>query len=601
MDNEILACRWKNCDKTYLDPDVLYSHLTNDHVGRKSTGNLCLTCHWESCDVTVVKRDHITSHLRVHVPLKPHHCNFCSKSFKRPQDLKKHEKIHSEEHFTSIRTQQSFSQTSSSQSAASSRQSTAEVAMSPVSSSSAEPQYYLSPATRTPVSPPQSTYSEDSGLHLSPFTDTHDNFNPNLRHAEIATADQLIADLIFPGDLTMKAGYNQDIANRLCMLENALNIGSLSPQDMNIDISNEQQLADVNAWLARLSGSIPDNHVQPPVTQDQQQQQLQHQHQPVYEQMLGTTPVGFAPTPSSYSRSLQSFDSSMGIQPLDGSQQQMPVFHDNGMLYPSAAQDVYVRSPMIPEASSCQVMNGYQSGYSNNSSLGYEEQAASLGYVAQDTYTQSSASMVGFRHHYHNVPTVAMTNFAPDLRTAMNYTSANNKSKRMTSKTPGDDAQVLKDTVEAGIRPTKAAPVSFEDKQNVATLINSLAMNVEVEKSADKPKQKAVASLSLDTVEPVDNGTESLKKLTAPAKEDVMKYLTSDLSNLDMNDRRGEPEKQKSQTEKQRVLYPIKNAQSTAERHRALLQQIKKWVNDSFEGKREAPSSVSNTKSVSVQ
>jgi len=34
----------------------------------------------------------------VHTPLKPHICEICKKSFKRPQDLKKHEKIHTEEH-----------------------------------------------------------------------------------------------------------------------------------------------------------------------------------------------------------------------------------------------------------------------------------------------------------------------------------------------------------------------------------------------------------------------------------------------------------------------------------------------------------------------
>lgn len=80
-------CGWENCSKIYTDPEHLYSHLTNDHVGRKSTGNLCLTCHWEDCEVSVIKRDHITSHLRVHVPLKPHHCNvsallFCFFNFK---------------------------------------------------------------------------------------------------------------------------------------------------------------------------------------------------------------------------------------------------------------------------------------------------------------------------------------------------------------------------------------------------------------------------------------------------------------------------------------------------------------------------------------
>ncbi|KAG7410181.1 pH-response transcription factor pacC/RIM101 [Fusarium oxysporum f. sp. raphani] len=33
------------------------------------------------------------SHILVHVALKPHKCKFCGKSFKRPQDLKKHAKV----------------------------------------------------------------------------------------------------------------------------------------------------------------------------------------------------------------------------------------------------------------------------------------------------------------------------------------------------------------------------------------------------------------------------------------------------------------------------------------------------------------------------
>ena len=34
----------------------------------------------------------------VHTPLKPHPCGLCGKTFKRPQDLKKHERIHTTEH-----------------------------------------------------------------------------------------------------------------------------------------------------------------------------------------------------------------------------------------------------------------------------------------------------------------------------------------------------------------------------------------------------------------------------------------------------------------------------------------------------------------------
>lgn len=77
--------------------DSSQDHVCERHVGRKSTNNLNLTCGWGSCRTATVKRDHITSHIRVHVPLKPHKCDFCGKAFKRPQDLKKHVKTHADD------------------------------------------------------------------------------------------------------------------------------------------------------------------------------------------------------------------------------------------------------------------------------------------------------------------------------------------------------------------------------------------------------------------------------------------------------------------------------------------------------------------------
>ncbi|KAL2104520.1 hypothetical protein VUR80DRAFT_177 [Thermomyces stellatus] len=95
--DENLTCHWNACNQKFPTAESLYDHLCERHVGRKSTNNLNLTCQWGQCRTTTVKRDHITSHIRVHVPLKPHKCEFCGKSFKRPQDLKKHVKTHADD------------------------------------------------------------------------------------------------------------------------------------------------------------------------------------------------------------------------------------------------------------------------------------------------------------------------------------------------------------------------------------------------------------------------------------------------------------------------------------------------------------------------
>ncbi|WFD33481.1 hypothetical protein MCUN1_000294 [Malassezia cuniculi] len=90
-----VTCEWKDCRMKFDVAEDLYRHLCDEHVGRSSTNNLCLTCHWGNCSASYGKRDHITSHIRIHIPMKPFVCQQCRKSFKRPQDLKKHGRTHS--------------------------------------------------------------------------------------------------------------------------------------------------------------------------------------------------------------------------------------------------------------------------------------------------------------------------------------------------------------------------------------------------------------------------------------------------------------------------------------------------------------------------
>lgn len=89
-----LPCKWENCTEVFDDARSLYTHLCDSHIGRKCNKNLSLRCRWDHCSTVTIKRDHITSHIRVHIPFKPYSCRHCEKTFKRPQDLKKHEKKH---------------------------------------------------------------------------------------------------------------------------------------------------------------------------------------------------------------------------------------------------------------------------------------------------------------------------------------------------------------------------------------------------------------------------------------------------------------------------------------------------------------------------
>ncbi|KAG6333908.1 hypothetical protein ID866_5193, partial [Astraeus odoratus] len=37
---DAFPCQWLDCSSVFNDPELLYNHLCNDHIGRKSTNNL---------------------------------------------------------------------------------------------------------------------------------------------------------------------------------------------------------------------------------------------------------------------------------------------------------------------------------------------------------------------------------------------------------------------------------------------------------------------------------------------------------------------------------------------------------------------------------
>ncbi|KAI8883377.1 hypothetical protein K501DRAFT_249743 [Backusella circina FSU 941] len=417
MDNEVYFCRWSDCSTTFDEPEQLYLHLTNDHVGRKSTGNLCLTCHWEKCEVSVVKRDHITSHLRVHVPLKPHRCRYCSKSFKRPQDLKKHEKIHSEQHISSLRCHQRGSHP-----------------LTPPRQSSRDNSPILSEQYSShPISPPQSTYSEEllpdnwmysSGISSSTVMSDHSNLkepvimdnSPYVTQPAFGSNERCIQDLLFPVDMNTKPiEYNSDMMNRLDHLKNLMDSGSITQSDFNLNITSEQQLSDMNNWLARLSNTI---HVQAPNATYTYPQEIPNASYPNQYETATNCPV----VPSQAKT-----------------------------MYPIASceNNMYVRSqPMTPVVPS-------HVQYNNNGAMNYHPQQDPYAFE----YMPQARGITSQRNHYPTMPDVAVPSFQPDIMTATNFTSGS-------VKTPGE---VIKND---SFKQVKG--VNHQDKKQLATLINSL-------------------------------------------------------------------------------------------------------------------------------
>nr|GAT48438.1 predicted protein [Mycena chlorophos] len=248
-------CQWADCTQGFPDPEALYVHLCNEHIGRKSTNNLCLTCKWKDCGTSCAKRDHITSHLRVHTPLKPHVCEICKKSFKRPQDLKKHEKIHTEEHHAQHKHSKAITVADP-----------AYVSRVRGDSSSrpTKPVPSKSSSSATPRAQSHSSSASDGSFPNYPSTPSPDFSPPPMNHSpteenwDAATGSKRSYEYGVDDFFTdmkkrrLSPSYDPRMAERMNYMSYSLHNAGFNPRSVSLDIRTPEELAAVNDFLITL-------------------------------------------------------------------------------------------------------------------------------------------------------------------------------------------------------------------------------------------------------------------------------------------------------------------------------------------------------------
>ncbi|KAJ7293104.1 transcription factor PacC [Mycena rebaudengoi] len=222
-------CLWVDCTQSFPDPETLYNHLCNDHIGRKSTNNLCLTCKWKDCGTTCAKRDHITSHLRVHTPLKPHICEDPAYSSRVRGD------------------------------------SNAAASKTPSSKSPSNGSYPNFPPTPSPdFSPPpmqhhsQHSPSDEMFMQNSGWEVLRDGATTGSKRSHDYNVDDFLTDM---KKRRVTPSYDPRMAERLDRLNHisySSNHSTFNPRSVSLDIRTPEELAAVNDFLLTLGRDVAD-------------------------------------------------------------------------------------------------------------------------------------------------------------------------------------------------------------------------------------------------------------------------------------------------------------------------------------------------------
>ncbi|KAF7723016.1 hypothetical protein EC973_002432 [Apophysomyces ossiformis] len=438
----------------------------------------------------------------------------------------------------------------------------------------------------------------------------HQSLDPSFDFPSYDTynAEQILNSLIFP-EPHIKAEYNPDIASRLDALRNLMDTDGISPQQLNIDIDNDQQLAQVNHRFQQILNSIESDGAAAPVSYLDPRtathgEAINNNYTHSSMSCENAHPYTYSPYSDYTNVMLQSFN----FSPPES----VPTAAGCSALYPSPEQDMYVRShPMPPgpmpmefDASATNNIYGdvsFTPEIGAVDAMGYPMQTAPHQPVS--AYMGSAGMMTGSRYHYTTVPGIAASGFEPEIRTSLNFTSGKDSTKYKSPSPNPAGSESQKEEASESFKPVKAT-IQHEEKKNMATLVNVFASSGDT--TTELPK--TVTETSRDTGEKKEEGKQNenenrVSDKKASVAKDVLDLLVSDFEDLSIEKLREETlSEEKCDTDKRTVLYPksvdekrtdTRSKMNTAQ-HVELLRQIEKWVNESYARRKKNSESVSS-------
>ena len=372
-----------------------------------------------------------------------------------------------------------------------------------------------------------------------------------------------------------------------------LDAGAVSPAELSVNVTSDQELADINAWLERLSQNIPPNMDQDTMMMD------------------SSPPAQHQQTTTDIYNSLGCYDNTTTQHMLSSYENHSTPDMTHGFgggLYPSSQdQDMYVRShPIMPnESATTGLYSDLMTGNNNNPSdmlMGM----ASGGYNPNDM-------LISQRSHIMNIPDITSTQFDHNIQTSLNLNNHNpassssptsSKASLRTHKVP-TEGQVDKVAAEKSFMATKSTRgVSTEEKKKLATM--AVVFNAKDSMASSPSKSSPVTPIKQDE-KPTKEQPQQKKKISSK-NQDAMDLLTCDMSDMSLKKKQ---QNQTSSTQQQQQqlhllqhkedndenasLYPDlnkpvieknnkkNNKMSEAQRHRLLLQLIRQQINKSYE------------------